>query len=102
MLRIDALPFGSIDDKCEVRYLAGTLLAAEVKTGKATPPSDQAAKDWLAGQERTARLLLSAAAASTSDSPCKASAAKELAGLGADPDAVKPAAPVTPPAPPAK
>lgn len=102
LLRIDALPFGSIDDKCEVRYLAGTLLAAEVKTGKATPPSDQAAKDWLAGQERTARLLLSAAAASTSDSPCKASAAKELAGLGADPDAVKPAAPVTPPAPPAK
>lgn len=89
LLRIDALPYGSIDLKCEVRYLAGMLIAADVKAGRATPPTEQAAKDWLAGQERTANLLLSAAASSTSDSPAKAAATLELAALA-------PPAPVVP------
>ena len=82
LLRIDALPYGSIDAKCEVRYLAGLLLAAEVKAGRATPPGEQAAKDWLAVQERQARMLLAAAAASTSELPAKAAATTELEALG--------------------
>lgn len=92
LLRIDALPYGSSDQKCEVRYLAGKLLAEEVKAARATPPTEEAAQQFAKDQERTARLLLGAAAGSSSTLQARDLAKAELAGLGPDPDA-PPAAP---------
>jgi len=99
LLRIDALPYGSADQKCEVRYLAGSLLAEEVKAARATPPSDEAAQLFAKDQERTARLLLGAAAGSSSAIQARDLAKIELDGLGPDPEAppkveAKPEAPV--------
>ena len=90
LLRIDALPYGSSDQKCEVRYLAGKLLAEEVKAARATPPTDEAAVQFAKDQERTARLLLSAAASSSSAVSARDLAKVELEGLGQDPDAPAP------------
>ena len=99
LLRIDALPFGSGDQKCEVRYLAGKLLAEEVKAARATPPTEEAAQQFAKDQERTARLLLGAAAASSSTGQARELAKAELAGLGPDPEAPATPDPAAPAAP---
>lgn len=96
LLRIDALPYGSSDQKCEVRYLAGKLLAEEVKAARATPPTDEAAQVFAKDQERTARLLLGAAAGSSSTVQARDLAKAELAGLGPDPEAAPAANPPEP------
>lgn len=85
LLRIDALPYGTVDQKCEVRYLAGKLLAAEVLAAKAEKPA--AVSDAVRAQERTARLLLNAAANSSSTLTARSAASTELEALGPDPDA---------------
>ena len=96
LLRIDALPYGSSDQKCEVRYLAGKLLAEEVKAARATPPTDEAAQVFAKDQERTARLLLGAAAGSSSTVQARDLAKAELVGLGPDPEAAPAANPPEP------
>lgn len=85
LLRIDALPYGTVDQKCEVRYLAGKLLAADVVAAKADKTT--ALSDALRAQERTARLLLNAAANSSSGLTARSAARTELDALGPDPDA---------------
>jgi len=85
LLRIDALPYGTVDQKCEVRYLAGKLLAADVLAAKAATPD--AVSDVVRAQERTARLLLNAAANSSSGLTARSAARTELDALGPDPDA---------------
>lgn len=85
LLRIDALPYGTADQKCEVRYLAGKLLAAEVVAAKADEKIEMT--DALRAQERTARLLLNAAANSSSTLTARSAARTELDALGPDPDA---------------
>jgi len=87
LLRIDALPFGSADQKCEVRYLAGKLLAEEIKAARAAAPTDEAVLTFIKDQERTARLLLAAAAGSSSTLQARELAKGELTGMGVDPDA---------------
>ncbi len=85
LLRIDALPYGTVDQKCEVQYLAGKLLAADVVAAKAdatTPLTDD-----MRMQERTARLLLNAAANSSSGLAARSAARLQLDALGPDPDA---------------
>ena len=99
LLRIDALPYGSGDQKCEVRYLAGKLLAEEIKAARATPPTDEMAQAFAKDQERTARLLLGAAAGSSSAVQARELAKAELDALGPDPEAPPAAAPATPGAP---
>jgi tetratricopeptide (TPR) repeat protein len=83
LMRIDALPYGTVDQKCETRYLAGKLLAEQVKESKAKGDPAEAT----IGSERSARLLLNAAANSTSSITAKSAAASELEALGPDPDA---------------
>lgn len=83
LLRIDALPYGSVDQKCEVRYLAGKLLAAGVVEAKAKGELTEAHM----AQERTARLLLNAAANSSSGLTARSAAATELTALGPISDA---------------
>lgn len=85
LLRIDALPYGTVDQKCEVRYLAGKLLAADVVAAKADEKTELT--DALRAQERTARLLLNAAANSSSDLTARSAARSELDALGPDPEA---------------
>lgn len=101
LLRLDALPYGSGDQKCEVRYLAGRLLAEEVKAARAAPPTDETALQFIKDQERTARLLLSAAAGSSSPVQARDLAKAELEGLGPDPEApaAEPAPAAAPKAP---
>lgn len=89
LLRLDALPYGSSDQKCEIRYLAGKLLAEEVKAARATPPTEEAAQQFAKDQERTARLLLAAASSSASTIQARELAKAELTELGPDPDAPK-------------
>ncbi len=83
LLRIDALPYGTVDQKCEVRYLAGKLLAAGIVEAKTKGELTEALK----AQERTARLLLNAAANSSSGLTARSAAATEIEALGPDPDA---------------
>jgi hypothetical protein len=97
LLGLDALPYGSSEQKCEARFLAGKLLLEEIKAARAAAASDEAVIQFLRDQERTARLLLSAAAGSSSSISSRDLAKTELAAMGPDPDAPKaesaPAAP---------
>jgi hypothetical protein len=83
LIRIDALPYGSEDQKCEARYNAGRLLLAEAKALEAQPDTakDDKKSTFVAEQRTTAKQLLSAAAGSLSTKPSKAEAQKLLATL---------------------
>lgn len=84
---IDALPYGTIDQQCETRYLIGKIMAAELAKKKAENPAEGTdAYVALREYERNVRLFLQAAASSVSSSPAKASAQAELDALGPDPD----------------
>lgn len=87
LLSIDALPYGTIDDKCEARFLAGKQLLAEVVAVRAEGALTGERKEFIDAQERTARLLLTAAANSSSSLTAKSAAQKELETMGPDPDA---------------
>jgi hypothetical protein len=85
LLRIDAMPYGSEDQRCQACAEAGELLADQAATLKDAKQDTQVSfhKELV----RTARLLLQSAAGSTSASAFKAKAKGLLDQLGPDPDA---------------
>jgi hypothetical protein len=102
LLKLDVLPFGSEDQKCEARFQAGRLLLAEVKALR-LDPKDERKMATAVELERTARLVLQAAADSTSASPAKIQAKDLLATLPAEAGPAAPAEPAAAaPAAPAK
>ncbi len=94
LLKLDALPYGSADQRCEARYWAGKLMLDETKAARAAgDDKDEKKAQFLKDQERAARFLLTAAAESTSNHPSRALAKTALEALGADPDAAPEAKP---------
>jgi hypothetical protein len=92
LLKLDVLPYGSPDQKCEARYNAGRLLW---ETAQAIKSNADAMKDprkalFVTETERAARLILTAA----TDGPPKNTnvdlAKALLTSFGPDPDAPKP------------
>lgn len=107
LLKLDLMPYGSPDQKCEARYNAGRLQWDEAQVVKANSDAmkDQKKADFVKELERSARLLISAAADGPAKNPNVELAKALLASFGPDPDAPKdapkPAAPAAPPAAPA-
>ena len=85
LLALDALPNGSPEQKCEARYHAGRLIWAEVQALPKEAAADEQKAAYIAESIATARLLLQAAAESTSDHPSKALAAEALKALPLEP-----------------
>jgi len=91
LLKLDVLPYGSPDQKCEARYNAGRLLWETAQAIKANAESmkDQRKQLFVTETERAARLVLTAA----TDGPPKNTnvdlAKALLASFGPDPDAPK-------------
>lgn len=91
LLKLDVLPYGSPDQKCEARYNAGRLLweTAQAIKSNADAMKDERKAAFVKETERAARLVVSAAA----DGPPKNSnvelAKALLASFGVDPDAPK-------------
>ncbi len=85
LLALDALPNGSPEQKCEARYHAGRLMWAEVQAMPKAAADDERKRAYAAESLATARLLLQAAAESTSAHPAKALAAEVLKTLPLDP-----------------
>lgn len=84
LLALDALPNGSPEQKCEARYHAGRLMWAEVQA-MPKDAADERKAAFAAESLATARLLLQAAAESTSEHPAKALAAGVLKTLPLEP-----------------
>ncbi len=80
LLKIDLLPYGSEDQKCEARYNAGRLMLDEAAKIKAKPETakDDRKADFVKELTRTARMLLGAAADSSSTLPSKSLAKAAL------------------------
>ncbi len=91
LLTLDALPYGSPEQKCEARSQAGRLLWAEAQNLQKDPAAatDERKAVFIKETIAAARLLLQAAADSTSTHPSKAEAAEALKSLPPDPFAVK-------------
>lgn len=85
LLALDALPNGSPEQKCEARYHAGRLIWAEVQAMPKDAAADERKAAFIAESIATARLLLQAAAESTSEHPAKALAAEVLKTLPLEP-----------------
>lgn len=98
LLTLDAMPYGSGDQKCEARYHAGKLLLASAQEAQKDPAllKDERKASFMKENLRTARLLLAAAADATSSVPAKGLAAELLktipdeAPAKAEPAAVDP------------
>ncbi len=92
LLALDVLPYGAEDQKCEARYAAGKLLAAEAEL--ASKDADE--KKQAIGKEllRSARLVLGAASAALVANPAKDQAKAFLDTLP-DPDPAPVVAPGT-------
>lgn len=89
LLTLDALPYGSPDQKCEARFHAGRLLWAEVQAMPKDAAADERKAIFAKDSVFTARLLLQAAAAATSNHPAKDQAAELLKTLPPDEDEEK-------------
>jgi hypothetical protein len=92
LLKLDVLPYGSPDQKCEARYNAGRLLweSAQATKSNADAMKDDRKALFVKETERAARLVLAAA----TDGPPKNTnvdlAKALLTSFGPDPDAPKP------------
>jgi hypothetical protein len=91
LLKLDALPFGSADQKCEARFNAGRLLWDEAQTLKAGADfaKDERRVAFAKDTERTARLIVAAATEGPAKNPNVALAKSLLSSFGPDPDAPK-------------
>ncbi|MBA2479577.1 MAG: hypothetical protein H0V44_02860 [Planctomycetes bacterium] len=89
LLKIDLLPYGSEDQKCEARFHAARLMLAEADKLKARPEtaSDERRSTFVTEMQRTARVLLSAASSASSNVQAKTDAKALLDKLGPDPAA---------------
>ncbi|MBA3707532.1 MAG: hypothetical protein H0W83_01780 [Planctomycetes bacterium] len=101
LLKIDLLPYGSEDQKCEARYQAARLLVAEAEKMNARPETARDERRAAFPKEilRTARLLLSAAANASSSVQAKADSRALLDKLGPETGDAPPATPPGTPAP---
>lgn len=91
LLKLDVLPYGSPDQKCEARYNAGRLLwesAQAIKTN-AEAMKDERKASFVKETERAARLVVTAAADGPPKNPNVDLAKALLNSFGADPDAPK-------------
>ncbi len=86
LLKLDVLPFGSEELRCDARFNAGKLLLAEAKTLAANPDTakDERKTAFVKELQRNARLVLKAAAESSTTQPSKAQAETLLASLPAE------------------
>lgn len=91
LLKLDALPFGSADQKCEARFNAGRLLWDEAQTLKAGADfaKDERRVAFVKDVERSARLIVAAATEGPVKNPNVALAKSLLSSFGPDPDAPK-------------
>ncbi len=92
LLKLDVLPFGSEELRCDARFNAGKLLLAESKALAANPDTakDERKTAFVKDLERSARMVLKAAADSPTTQPSKAQAETLLASM---PDEVAAPAP---------
>lgn len=76
LLKLDALPYGSIDQKCEARYQAGRLMLDEVAAARKDPAlaKDEKLKVFADENHKTAKMLLEAAAGAVTSIDAKAKA----------------------------
>lgn len=86
LLKLDALPFGSEEQRCEARFQAGKLMLSEAKTLAAAPDtaSDERKSAFVKELNRGARLLLQASADSLTASAAKDQAKTLLGTLPAE------------------
>jgi tetratricopeptide (TPR) repeat protein len=91
LLKLDALPFGSADQKCEARFNAGRLLwdEAQALKGVADFAKDERRVTFAKDTERAARLIVAAATEGPAKNPNVALAKSLLSSFGPDPDAPK-------------
>lgn len=92
LLKLDVLPYGSPDQKCEARYNAGRLLWESAQAIKANSEAmkDEKKANFVKETERAARLVISAAADGPPKNPNVDLAKALLTSFGPDPDAPKP------------
>jgi len=83
MLKLDVLPFGSEEQRCEARMNAGKLMLVEAKTLAANPDTakDERKSAFVKELERGARMLLQAASDSLTTHPAKDQAETLLQSL---------------------
>jgi hypothetical protein len=100
LLTLDAMPFGSADQKCEARYYAGRLLWEEAQAIKnnAEAMKDERKALFVKETERAARLVTTAATDGPPNNPNVELAKALLKSFGPDPDAVAAKEPKTTPA----
>lgn len=86
LLKLDVLPFGSEELRCDARFNAGKLLLNEAKTLAAHPDTakDERKSAFVIELQNSARIVLKAAADSSTNQPSKAQAATLLASLPAE------------------
>ncbi len=90
LLKLDVMPYGSPDQKCEARYNAGRLLWDEAQAIKnnAEAMKDERKAQFVVDTERAARLVVSAAVEGPPRNPNVGLAKSLLTSFGPDPDAV--------------
>jgi hypothetical protein len=95
LFKLDLLPYGSADQKCEARFNAGRMVWDQVQIAKANSDlmKDEAKANYIKSLERTARLLVTAATEGPAKNPNLETAKALLQSMGPDPDAPKPANP---------
>jgi hypothetical protein len=91
LLKLDVMPYGSPDQKCEARYNAGRLLWDQAQSLKSNSDAmkDERKVSFVKETERAARLVVSAAADGPPKNPNVELAKALLASFGVDPDAPK-------------
>lgn len=91
LLKLDVLPYGSPDQKCEARFNAGRLLwdSAQAIKGNADAMKDERKANFVKETERAARLVLTAAIDGPPKNPNVELSKALLASFGPDPDAPK-------------
>jgi len=91
LLKLDVMPYGSPDQKCEARYNAGRLLWDEAQQIKnnAEAMKDERKAQFVKDTERAARLVVGAAADGPPNNSNVELAKALLISFGADPDARK-------------
>jgi hypothetical protein len=88
LVKLDALPYGSIDQKCEARYHAGKIMWEDAQAQRKSGDFGRDAKkaEFVKDLEKNARLLLNASANSGSAIKACESAKTMLATIGPDPE----------------
>ena len=91
LIKLDVMPYGSPDQKCEARYNAGRLLwdEAQLIKNNAEAMKDERKAQFVKDTERAARLVVGAAADGPPNNSNVELAKALLTSFGPDPDARK-------------